>query len=311
MRYRVYSCTMEANSRALPYGIFFGRSEVRRELPGFSVSLLAPTLRAEDVRLHTHENASFVLVLEGSYLSSADGAPPVCPTSMLIFNPAGTTHRDSFRLATGRFLAVSLSDESRRVAAEERRCRLRRRRTLQEMWSPPRFVWQDRVLGPGLKLPLSWRDFAGNWCRAWLERSFGRSKGCPRGYGRRGSCCMTSALAPFRSHRWRSSSGSIRSTSPELSGKPSVARLGSIGCAAGCARRWCFCGTRNFRCRISLWRRDSLIRVISRKRSEITWGLLLTLTGSSCTETFTARKFNSSKTRKADLHDVVVWRRSL
>jgi CubicO group peptidase (beta-lactamase class C family) len=61
---------------------FFGRSEVRRELPGFSVSLLAPTLRAEDVRLHTHENASFVLVLKGSYLSSADGAPPVCPTIM-------------------------------------------------------------------------------------------------------------------------------------------------------------------------------------------------------------------------------------
>jgi hypothetical protein len=57
---------MAANSRALSCGMFFGKSEVHRELPGFSVSLLAPTLRAEDVPLHTHENASFVLVLAGS-----------------------------------------------------------------------------------------------------------------------------------------------------------------------------------------------------------------------------------------------------
>jgi AraC family transcriptional regulator len=118
MRRPVYSCIMASDTRELYYGMFFGTREVHRELPGFSVSVLAPTLRAEDVPLHTHENASFVLVLAGSYLSSADGAPPVCPVSTLIFNPAGTSHRDSFRLATGRFLAVSISDQSRRVAAE-------------------------------------------------------------------------------------------------------------------------------------------------------------------------------------------------
>jgi AraC family transcriptional regulator len=107
---------MKADSRPRSYGMFFGTSEVHKDIPGFSVSILTPTLRAEDVPLHTHENASFVLVLAGSYLSSADGAPEVSPVSTLIFNPAGTTHRDSFRLASGRFLAISISDESRRVA---------------------------------------------------------------------------------------------------------------------------------------------------------------------------------------------------
>lgn len=108
--------SMKAKTRALPYGIFFGSREIHRELPGFSVSLHAPSLRAEEVPLHTHHSASFVLVLQGSYLSSADGAEPVSP--MLIFNPAGTTHRDSFRLAHGRFLAVSISDSNLRMPAD-------------------------------------------------------------------------------------------------------------------------------------------------------------------------------------------------
>jgi AraC family transcriptional regulator len=98
--------------------MFFGTNELRREVPGFSVSVLSPELRAEDVPLHTHLNASFVLVLKGHYLSSADGARRVSQPPALFFNPAGTTHRDSFELAQGRFLAVSLSEQSRRIAGE-------------------------------------------------------------------------------------------------------------------------------------------------------------------------------------------------
>ncbi len=109
---------MQIGLKTLPYGLYFGTSKIHQELPGFSVSLLEPTLRAEDVPLHTHENASFVLVIAGSYLSNADGAPPVCRASTLIFNPAGTAHRDSFALAKGRFLAVSISDQSLRIAAD-------------------------------------------------------------------------------------------------------------------------------------------------------------------------------------------------
>ncbi len=109
---------MQTGAKSLPYGIYFGASEVRQEVPGFSVSLLTPTLRAEDVPLHTHDNASFGVVLSGSYVSSADGAGPVCSGPTLIFNPAGTTHRDSFMLANGHFLAVSISDDSLRVAMD-------------------------------------------------------------------------------------------------------------------------------------------------------------------------------------------------
>ena len=109
---------MLPGASSLPYGIYFGVNQIRHEVPGFSVSVLSPTLRAEDVPLHAHENASFVFVVLGAYLSSADGAAPVSSVPMLIFNPAGTTHRDSFLLPSGRFLAVSISDHSLRVALD-------------------------------------------------------------------------------------------------------------------------------------------------------------------------------------------------
>jgi AraC family transcriptional regulator len=107
---------MLTGATSLPYGVYFGSDQIRREVPGFSVSLLTPAFRAEDVPLHTHENASFVFVVSGAYLSSADGAATVSSGPMLVFNPAGTTHRDSFVRASGRFLAVSISDQSLRVA---------------------------------------------------------------------------------------------------------------------------------------------------------------------------------------------------
>ncbi len=101
--------------RRLPYGSYFGTDEVRRDVPGFSVSLITPSLRAEDVPLHTHENASFVFVVAGAYRSSADGATS---EQMLIFNPAGTTHRDSFVMPQGRFLAISVSAHCHRIALD-------------------------------------------------------------------------------------------------------------------------------------------------------------------------------------------------
>ena len=109
---------MHRGSESLPYGMYFGASQIHREVPGFSASLVTPTLRAEEVPLHTHESASFVLVLSGNYLSSADGAAPVSFGPTLIFNPAGTVHRDSFDLPHGRFLAVSISNQSLGVARD-------------------------------------------------------------------------------------------------------------------------------------------------------------------------------------------------
>ncbi len=109
---------MRGSSESLSYGTYFGTSQIHHELAGFSASLLRPTLRAEHVPLHTHESASFVLVLSGKYLSSADGAAAATFRPTLIFNPAGTVHRDSFVLPHGRFLAVSISDQSLRVASD-------------------------------------------------------------------------------------------------------------------------------------------------------------------------------------------------
>ena len=106
---------MLPDAKSLPYGNYFGTDEVRRDVPGFSVSLLTPTLRAEDVPLHTHQNASFVSVLSGSYRSSADGAGS---GETLIYNPRGTTHRDTFVLPRGRFLAISISDHCLKIALD-------------------------------------------------------------------------------------------------------------------------------------------------------------------------------------------------
>jgi AraC family transcriptional regulator len=109
---------MQTAATSLPFGMYLGVNQIRRELPGFSVSLLSPAFRAEDVPLHEHDHASFVCVLSGAYLSSADAAGPVIRKPTLIFNPAGTTHRDSFAVAEGRFLAVSISSETLRIASD-------------------------------------------------------------------------------------------------------------------------------------------------------------------------------------------------
>jgi|HubBroStandDraft_1064217.scaffolds.fasta_scaffold28552_2 AraC family transcriptional regulator len=101
----------------LPYGRFYGSCELRGEIPGFSIALMAPVLPPEEVPLHTHEDASFVLLLDGPYLSSAANAGSECEGPTLIYNPPRTTHRDRFKALTGRFLAISVSRESFRDAA--------------------------------------------------------------------------------------------------------------------------------------------------------------------------------------------------
>lgn len=103
----------------LVYGVHLGKSEVRRELPGFSVSIIQPTFHAEDVPLHTHDTASLIFVLEGTYLTSADGPKKLSSSPFLIFNPAGTTHRDSFDVPNGRFMAMSLSATVTRIANKD------------------------------------------------------------------------------------------------------------------------------------------------------------------------------------------------
>ncbi len=109
---------MSSIRRRLGYGAHFGRNEVRHDVPGFCASILQPTLHIEDVPLHTHESASLVFVLEGTYRTSADSPAKISSTPMVIYNPPGTTHRDSFVVPQGRFMALSLSADVTQIVQQ-------------------------------------------------------------------------------------------------------------------------------------------------------------------------------------------------
>ena len=64
------------------------------------------------IERHTHEDAHFVLVLGGRYVSSAREFTAGRPDRILIYNPPGTSHRDQFSadgdVFVGRFFTVSV-----------------------------------------------------------------------------------------------------------------------------------------------------------------------------------------------------------
>jgi AraC family transcriptional regulator len=86
---------------------FWGDGPPWREAAQFSFHRLVADAPEADVEHHIHEDAHFVLVLAGGYMSSAQSAPTVSAAPLLIFNPPGTQHRDRFLGGRGRFLAVS------------------------------------------------------------------------------------------------------------------------------------------------------------------------------------------------------------
>lgn len=86
---------------------FWGSGPAWREAAGFSFHALDANAPEEEVQRHSHDEAHFVLVLSGGYMSSALGAPLVSNTPILIYNPPGTTHQDRFHGGRGRFVAIS------------------------------------------------------------------------------------------------------------------------------------------------------------------------------------------------------------
>ena len=96
-----------ADVLALRAGEFFGRRQRRRIAGVFALAELTPTVPESEVREHMHEDAHFVLLCAGAYVSSAAGAPAVAATPMLVYNPPGTMHRDRFRGEGGRFFTLS------------------------------------------------------------------------------------------------------------------------------------------------------------------------------------------------------------
>src|SRR5262249_17545307 len=61
---------------------------------------------------------TFVMVLDGLYISSALNAGPRCRAPTLIYNPPGTTHRDRFEQLSGQFLGIAVSSASLQHAVE-------------------------------------------------------------------------------------------------------------------------------------------------------------------------------------------------
>ncbi|WAS89785.1 helix-turn-helix transcriptional regulator [Nannocystis punicea] len=91
---------------------FLGACERQRSAHGLSLADLRPTVPEHEVHQHTHEDAHFLLLLAGRYVSSARGMPEVCDRPALVLNPPGTTHKDRFRGLDGRFFTLSVPAES-------------------------------------------------------------------------------------------------------------------------------------------------------------------------------------------------------
>ncbi|MDG2522290.1 AraC family transcriptional regulator [Caulobacter segnis] len=80
-------------------------------MAGFKVGLWRASLPPEGVPTHVHEDAHFVLALDGGYRSLAHDPQSPRDASFgpgaLLWNPPGVEHRDSFEKPGGRFLSVS------------------------------------------------------------------------------------------------------------------------------------------------------------------------------------------------------------
>lgn len=102
----------------LPAGSFLGQLQRKVDAEGFSFREVVDRSE-EEIPRHTHEEAHFIFVVQGTYITSARDVDPVCSSRTLLFNPAGTTHRDRFQTRGGRFLAISVAPERLRLVEEQ------------------------------------------------------------------------------------------------------------------------------------------------------------------------------------------------
>jgi AraC family transcriptional regulator len=89
------------------HDVFFGDLQSRCSFNGITLSHRIAVASPEEVKVHTHLEAHFVLVTSGRYVSSAKATPNRRAT--LIYNPPGTTHRDHFEQGKGSFFTISVS----------------------------------------------------------------------------------------------------------------------------------------------------------------------------------------------------------
>ena len=96
-------------------GQFFGGARLVCSSDGVSISHRIADCDPDAVLTHTHQDAHFILVTGGEYVSAAGGGTAETQPA-LIYNPPGTTHRDHFKRGRGSFLAVSLNPQAAAAA---------------------------------------------------------------------------------------------------------------------------------------------------------------------------------------------------
>jgi AraC family transcriptional regulator len=100
--------TVNANPpEVLQHGQFFGSAHREARTDSFTFASMVPTWPEGEVPLHSHENAYFMFVLSGMYITAA--SEELCPAPAAIYNPSGTTHRDRFHSRSGEFLTISVA----------------------------------------------------------------------------------------------------------------------------------------------------------------------------------------------------------
>lgn len=102
-------------------GHFYGGTRLSYSSHEITVSHRVADRSPEEVVSHTHTDAHFVLVTGGDYVSTAEGHPDQ-GAPILVYNPAGTTHRDHFEHGRGSFFAISV--EPAKTSALPSGCRL-------------------------------------------------------------------------------------------------------------------------------------------------------------------------------------------
>lgn len=98
------------------HDVFYGKLQSRCSLNGITLSHRIAVGSPEEVKVHTHLEAHFVLVTSGRYVSSAKAIPNRGAT--LIYNPPGTTHRDHFEQGKGSFFTISVTTARLAESAE-------------------------------------------------------------------------------------------------------------------------------------------------------------------------------------------------
>src|SRR5262245_24679561 len=96
--------------KRLGFGEFIGTRRRVAAVSGFSFAEIANQPGCT-VPPHTHDDAHFVFIARGAYETSARHVESPCGPATLLFNPAGTTHRDHFVTAMGSFVAISIGTE--------------------------------------------------------------------------------------------------------------------------------------------------------------------------------------------------------